>query len=119
MTDEPAPNVVAAGILFRSPAGRVLLLRRAKGEDHPGEWDFPGGKLKPGEDHATAAVRECVEELGFNPGYAGRWHCRRVRDGTDYVTYLRDVDDEFTPKLNKEHDGFVWADLDEALEGAP
>jgi 8-oxo-dGTP pyrophosphatase MutT (NUDIX family) len=119
MTDEPAPNVAAAGILLRSRQGRVLLLRRAETEDHAGEWAFPGGKLKPGETHETAALRELLEETGFYAGHVGRWHCRRVKDGVDYVTYLRDVDDEFIPRLNREHDAYVWASPDEALEGAP
>jgi 8-oxo-dGTP pyrophosphatase MutT (NUDIX family) len=113
---EPTPNVVAAGILFRSPAGRVLLLRRAAGEDHAGEWSIPGGKLKQGEDHRAAAVREALEELGYNPGTAGKWHCRRVRDGVDYVTFLKDVDHEFSPpRLGPEHDAWTWASPDDAL----
>jgi 8-oxo-dGTP diphosphatase len=105
-------------MLLRSPSGTVLLLRRAKGEDHAGTWDLPGGKLKAGESPETAAVRECLEELGWNPGHAGKWHCRRVRDGVDATTYLRDVDAEFTPRLNKEHDAWRWIDPFEALEAA-
>jgi 8-oxo-dGTP pyrophosphatase MutT (NUDIX family) len=115
---EPAPNIIAAGILFRSPAGRVLLLRRAQSEDHPGEWAFPGGKLRAGEDHRTAAVRETLEETGFNAGHADRLHCRQIKDGVDYSTFLRDGVDEFVPRLNKEHDAWVWASLDDALEDA-
>jgi 8-oxo-dGTP pyrophosphatase MutT (NUDIX family) len=112
---EPAPNVAAAGILLRSRQGRVLLLRRAATEDHPGEWAFPGGKLRAGEDHATAAVRETLEETGWNPGHAGTLHCRRIREGVDYTTFLRDGIDEFVPRLNPEHDAWMWASLDDAL----
>jgi 8-oxo-dGTP diphosphatase len=105
----------AAFILLRSPSGSVLLLRRSKDEDHPGTWSLPGGKLKPGETAAKAAVRECVEELGWNPGHAGKWHCRRVKDGIDAVTFLRDVDTEFTPPKLREHDAWRWINPQEAL----
>jgi 8-oxo-dGTP pyrophosphatase MutT (NUDIX family) len=109
-------DVIAAGILFRSPQGRVLMLRRAQTGDHGGEWAIPGGRLKPHEDHGTAAVRETLEETGFNPGTAGKLHCRRIKDGVDYTTFLRDVDHEFSPpKLNSEHDAWAWIDPQEAL----
>jgi 8-oxo-dGTP pyrophosphatase MutT (NUDIX family) len=111
--------ISAAFMLLRSPSGSVLLLRRAKGEDHAGTWDLPGGKIKAGESPEKAAVRECVEETGWNPGSAGKWHCRRVRDGVDAVTFLRDIDAEFTPRLNREHDAWCWMDPLEALEAAP
>jgi hypothetical protein len=39
----------AAFMLLRSPSGTVLFLRRAKGEDHSGKFDLPGGKIKAGE----------------------------------------------------------------------
>jgi 8-oxo-dGTP pyrophosphatase MutT (NUDIX family) len=108
--------ISAAFLLLRSPSGTVLLLRRAKGEDHAGTWALPGGKLKAGESPEKAAVRECVEELGWNPGSAGAFHCRRVRDGVDAVTFLRDVESEFTPRLNSEHDAWRWMNPLEALE---
>jgi 8-oxo-dGTP pyrophosphatase MutT (NUDIX family) len=111
--------ISAAFILLRSPSGTVLLLRRAKGEDHAGTWALPGGKLKPGESPETAAVRECVEETGWNPGSAGRFHCRRVRDQVDATTFIRDVDSEFTPRLNREHDAWRWMSPFEVLESTP
>jgi 8-oxo-dGTP pyrophosphatase MutT (NUDIX family) len=105
----------AAFILLRSPSGSVLLLRRSKDEDHPGTWALPGGKIKPGETPEKAAVRECLEETGFNPGHAGKWHCRRVKGGIDPTTFLRDVDAEFTPPKLHEHSAFMWINPQEAL----
>jgi 8-oxo-dGTP pyrophosphatase MutT (NUDIX family) len=108
-------DVVAAGILIRAPSGKVLLLRRAKGEDHAGEWSIPGGKLKEGEDCATAAIRETYEETGWHAGSAGKFHTRRVRDHVDYTTFLKDVDHEFSPPrlLEREHDAWGWFDPQE------
>jgi 8-oxo-dGTP pyrophosphatase MutT (NUDIX family) len=108
--------ISAAGILFRSKAGRVLLLKRAAGEDHAGKWATPGGKIRAGETAEKAALREAIEEVGFNAGHAGQFHTRRVRDGCDYVTFLRDVEDEFVPRLSKEHTEWGWFDPDELLK---
>jgi 8-oxo-dGTP diphosphatase len=54
--------VVAAAIL--DGHGRVLAAQRATPVDLAGRWEFPGGKLKPGEAEHDGLVRECREELG-------------------------------------------------------
>jgi 8-oxo-dGTP diphosphatase len=54
--------VVAAVIL--DPAGRVLAAQRADPPELAGGWEFPGGKVDPGEGEIEALVRECREELG-------------------------------------------------------
>jgi mutator protein MutT len=109
--------ITAAGIMFRSPQGRVLLLRRAASEDAPGTWAFPGGKLREGETPAQAAIREVWEECRYRAGHAGKFHCRRVRGNVDYTTYIYDCDSEFVPQLNSEHTAYAWLDPQEALEG--
>ena len=44
--------------------GKVLVTRRAAGQKLAGCWEFPGGKLEPGEDVQSCIVRELQEELG-------------------------------------------------------
>jgi 8-oxo-dGTP diphosphatase len=44
--------------------GRVLACERASPPEAAGRWEFPGGKVEPGESDQQALVRECVEELG-------------------------------------------------------
>lgn len=56
-------TVVAAAIVER--AGRILICRRRLDQDHPGKWEFPGGKLERGEDSAAALRRELREELNI------------------------------------------------------
>ena len=49
------------------PGGRVLLAQRPTGKQHAGLWEFPGGKVEPGETPEQALVRELREELGIEP----------------------------------------------------
>lgn len=63
----PAPgdlHVVAA--VLRDGDGRVLLARRPPGKPLAGLWEFPGGKVEPGESPAQALARELGEELGLH-----------------------------------------------------
>ncbi|EAP89909.1 NTP pyrophosphohydrolase [Oceanicaulis sp. HTCC2633] len=57
--------VVACALV--DPDGRVLLARRPEGKQHAGLWEFPGGKVEPGESPEQALVRELREELGIEP----------------------------------------------------
>ena len=55
--------VVAAAILDGS--GRVLIAERPAGKHMAGRWEFPGGKVAPGESEEAALTRELTEELGI------------------------------------------------------
>lgn len=55
------PLLVAAGIILRD--GRILVGQRPKGGRHSLKWEFPGGKVEPGESPQEALVRELIEEL--------------------------------------------------------
>lgn len=47
--------------------GRVLVAQRPPGKAHAGRWEFPGGKIEPGESPEQALIRELREELGVEP----------------------------------------------------
>ena len=59
-----APLLVSAGIISRE--GRVLVGQRRKGDRHAFKWEFPGGKVEPGETPRQALVRELWEELAIH-----------------------------------------------------
>ena len=63
MVKQHMPVWVAAVALLDG-GGRVLMQRRPEGREHGGLWEFPGGKVEPGESGEMAARRELAEELG-------------------------------------------------------
>lgn len=64
---------VAVGVLVQ-PDGRFLLAQRPAGKPYEGYWEFPGGKLEPGETVEAALARELHEELGLDITACERWH---------------------------------------------
>jgi len=56
-------HVVAAVLI--DGRGRVLIAQRPAGKDLAGGWEFPGGKLEPGEERAQGLARELREEIGI------------------------------------------------------
>ena len=71
------PVDVAVGVLFDA-AGRFLLTSRPPGKVYSGYWEFPGGKLEPGETVEAALRRELHEELGITIGAAEAWKIELV-----------------------------------------
>jgi len=59
------PLLLVAACALVDIEGRVLLARRPEGKKLAGLWEFPGGKLNPGETPETALIRELKEELGI------------------------------------------------------
>ena len=60
----PIVTVVAVALLDTD--GRILLSQRPSGKTLPGLWEFPGGKVEPGETPETALLRELTEELNLS-----------------------------------------------------
>ncbi len=67
---------VVAGILERDD-GRVLITQRPEGKVYAGYWEFPGGKVEPGEGTFEAIARELREELSIEVVVAHPWLRRR------------------------------------------
>jgi 8-oxo-dGTP diphosphatase len=63
MEKNPTLTVVAAALVRGD--GCVLLQQRAAGKAMAGLWEFPGGKVEPGERPEAALIRELAEELGI------------------------------------------------------
>ena len=63
---DAAPLMLVAACALIDRDGRVLLARRPEGKWMAGLWEFPGGKLNPGETPEAALIRELKEELGID-----------------------------------------------------
>src|SRR3954471_21803258 len=63
MSGETIVLVVACALIDTD--GRVLISQRPEGKSMAGLWEFPGGKVEPGERPEAALIRELAEELGI------------------------------------------------------
>jgi 8-oxo-dGTP diphosphatase len=64
--DAPLPVVLVVAVALIDADGRVLLAQRPPGKTMAGLWEFPGGKVHPGEAPEAALIRELKEELGID-----------------------------------------------------
>ncbi|MEL0195916.1 MAG: (deoxy)nucleoside triphosphate pyrophosphohydrolase [Rhodobiaceae bacterium] len=64
--DDARPVVLVSAVALVDADGRVLLARRPEGKQMAGLWEFPGGKIEPGETPEAALIRELDEELGID-----------------------------------------------------
>ena len=64
---------VLVAITDRAEPGVILTVRREHMRTHAGQVSFPGGRMDPGEDAFTAALREAEEEIGLPPDLVELW----------------------------------------------
>ena len=100
-------NVVAA-VIERD--GRILICQRKRGARHALKWEFPGGKVEPGEGSASALARELREELQIEAVIGPRIHVQSVRYGNGPTIHLEFYQvTDFSPEpVNLQFEQIVW-----------
>jgi len=103
--------VVGAAILRD---GRVLAARRTSPAAAAGRWEFPGGKVEPGETPEQALVREIAEELGCRVVVTG-WLDGQATIGDTHVltVAIASLDGVAGEPVPHEHDAVRWLAADE------
>ena len=110
-------NVAMKAVIARQ--GKLLLLRESAEHDtntNAGRYQFPGGRIEPGEPFLDGLRREVMEETGLQvvvgePLYAGEWF--PVIKGVPHhivALFLVCEPESIDVVISEEHDGYVWAD---------
>jgi 8-oxo-dGTP diphosphatase len=98
--------------VIRNEEGEVLVVQRGEATDHPFKWEFPGGKLAPGETEEECIIREVEEELSMDIIICGKlpfvehdYGIKQIR----LIPFICDTLDEI-PFLS-EHIAYKWLNL--------
>lgn len=98
--------------------GKVLIIRESKsytGGNHRGKYDFPGGKIKPGENHIEALKREGKEEAGLEievhqPFFVDEWYPEINGEKVQIVGIFFVCSTQDEVQLGEDHDDYKWID---------
>ncbi len=112
MSPDPKPYKLAVKAVIEDDDGRCLLIRRSRESRHfAGQWEWPGGKVDPGEDFPTALVREVSEETGLDveiTGLVGAVHSEMPQIHVILLCMTaRIVGGEI--RMSEEHEESAWA----------
>ena len=105
---------VVAGIIVKD--NKILIAQRAKKDDLCGKWEFPGGKMEPGETEQECLKRELFEELGIE-AEIGEYFCSSPFEYHGIpmellAYYVTSFSNEF---ILYEHTQIAWVEKSELL----
>jgi 8-oxo-dGTP pyrophosphatase MutT (NUDIX family) len=103
--------VCSGALIYSVSTDRVLFLQRSavKGSS----WALVGGKMEPNEGPWQGLQREIIEEIGFMPEIIKTIPLETyIGNFFRYHTYVCLVKQEFIPRLNHEHTGYSWANVE-------
>jgi len=103
--DSGDPVLVLAAVIERD--GRYLVGRRPESKRHAGLWEFPGGKVRPGESPRAGLARELREELGIDLLSLGRVLFERRDPGSPFLIRFAAVVAKGEPRT-LEHTDLAW-----------
>lgn len=107
---------VAAGLIV--DGSRVLVCQRSASGPYPLKWEFPGGKVEPGEGLFEALARELREELGIDVPAAGEIfrHSHTYREGASVELIFFRVDRYRGEITNRVFQDIRWAEISRLAE---
>jgi 8-oxo-dGTP pyrophosphatase MutT (NUDIX family) len=102
-------------IVFNNEGKFLILLRSRQAKFEPGKWCLPGGHVDEGEDHASAAMRELLEETGIDANIISPLATKEIEGGEIYFYECKEYKDELFHLDNDEHINSAWI-LPEEIE---
>ena len=108
------PFHLSVNVVVRDAGGRRLVLQRShQYKGNAGKWEFPGGKIDPGETFDAALLREVREETGFEITLERVVGCGPSEWPGKTIVYLflEPSLDAGELRLSDEHDAFAWVEL--------
>ena len=111
------PIPVVCAILVRED--RLLLAQRPEGKHLALKWEFPGGKVEPGEEPAAALIRELQEELGCSVNIVAalqRSEHTYDRGTIEMIPFVCELNASSAEPAAHEHAAIVWVTIDQ-IEG--
>jgi 8-oxo-dGTP diphosphatase len=114
---------VAAAVMLRADGREFLLAQRPEGKVYAGYWEFPGGKVEPGESVRDALIRELQEELGITVTACSPWLTRvfTYPHATVRLNFWRVTawDGEIGITAPLEHSAVEWQETGQVATVAP
>ena len=114
---------VAAAVMMRADGREFLLAQRPEGKVYAGYWEFPGGKVEPGESVRDALIRELQEELGITATECSPWLTRQFTypHATVRLNFWRvtDWEGEIGITAPLEHSAVDWQKTGKSATVAP
>lgn len=113
------PFGLSVKIVLRDDNGRCLLLKRSMSSKwYAGKWEFPGGKVDPGENFSEALQREVFEETGLRAAIQRVTGIAESEMPTVKVVHLimEGQAEAGEVCLSSEHDDYVWVDPEDILK---
>jgi 8-oxo-dGTP diphosphatase len=110
-----------AKIALFNPEGLVLLLKRSERDKRmPGEWDFPGGTIKPGEIIIEGAIRETIEEtnIALISEELTEVHSlteKNKKKLARVIMFYAYLSIETEVVLSPEHQSYIWTSSEDAM----
>lgn len=117
MTEKPFS--LSVKVFLKDEEGRYLVLQRSlQSKNNPGRWDFPGGKVDPGETFQNALIREVREETGYEAvleRFVGAYE-RELDDRKIVYLFMEGHIRGGAMRLSEEHAGYRFLELEEMLQ---
>jgi 8-oxo-dGTP diphosphatase len=107
------PFRLSMKVIIHDQDGKCLLIKRSmQSKGNPGKWDFPGGKVDPGETFDEGLLREVYEETKLKISLEKPLTVIESESPANRVLYLFMKGDllEGEVELSEEHDDFTWID---------